>query len=280
MDGIGQIFWLFLIIAALAPMVQQRLLLYARVQIMQRLQRKRGSHVITLIHRQESMSFLGFPVMRYIDIEDSELVLQAIYQTPKDKPIDLVLHTPGGLVLASSQIARALVRHLGKVTVFVPHYAMSGGTLIALAADEIVLDHSAVLGPVDPQLGEYPAASILAAARTDNPNRDDRTLILADIAAKAVLQVEDMVFEVVRKHMDEQRAREVAKAMTDGRFTHDYPLTAEQLQAYGLPVTTGIPQELHHLMRLYRQAGRRRPGVEYVPMPYGAGHPDDATPRR
>ena len=38
---------------------------------------------------------------------------------------------------------------------------MSGGTLIALAADEIVIDGNAVLGPIDPQLGEFPAASVL-----------------------------------------------------------------------------------------------------------------------
>lgn len=265
MENIGQIFWLFLIIISLAPMVQQRLLAYARVQIMQRLQRKRGSQVITLIHRQESMSFLGFPLVRYIDIEDSELVLQAIRQAPADKPIDVVLHTPGGLALAASQIAHALARHPAKVTVFVPHYAMSGGTLIALAADEIILDDSAVLGPVDPQLGEYPAASILAAARADNPNRDDRTLILADMAAKAIPQVESTIFDLLRKHMHEPRAREVARAMTDGRWTHDYPLTVEKLQEFGLPARTGLPEELYDLMRLYHQSGRRRPSVEYVP---------------
>jgi ClpP class serine protease len=278
MDGIGQLFWIFLIIVSLAPMVQQRLLAYARVQIMERLQRRRGSQVITLIHREESISFLGFPLVRYIDIEDSELVLQAIRQTPHDQPIDMVLHTPGGLALAASQIAHALVRHPAPVTVFVPHYAMSGGTLIALAADEIVLDESAVLGPVDPQLGEYPAASILAAVRTDNPNRDDRTLILADMAAKAIPQVEETIFELLRENLGEPRARALAKILSDGRWTHDYPLTVEKLQEYGLPVRTGLPQELYDLMRLYRQSGRRRPGVEYVPAPYHPGGRDPAPP--
>lgn len=73
----------------------------------------------------------------------------------------MILHTPGGLVLATEQIARALIRHSAKVTVFVPHYAMSGGTMLALAADEIIMDENAVLGPVDPQLGNMAAASIL-----------------------------------------------------------------------------------------------------------------------
>src|SRR5207244_3355657 len=101
----------------------------------------------------------------------------AILLTPPEMRVDLIAHTPGGLVLAAEQIAFALKRHRGKVTVFVPHYAMSGGALIALAGDEIVMDPNAVLGPVDPQLGNqqaaFPAASILRALAQPNPNRDD-----------------------------------------------------------------------------------------------------------
>lgn len=176
MDPIFQLFWLFLIVSSIAPLFQQQLLMYERMKRLAQFGNQRNSQVITLIHRQETMSFLGFPLLRYIDIEDSERVLRAIRLAPPDMAIDLILHTPGGLVLAAGQIAHALAQHPGKVTVFVPHYAMSGGTLIALAADEVIMDENAVLGPVDPQLGEYPAASILAALRTPNPNRDDRTL--------------------------------------------------------------------------------------------------------
>jgi len=126
------------------------------------------------------MSLLGFPLMRYIDINDSEDVIRACVMTDPEVPVDLVLHTPGGLVLAATQIARAIRERKGKVTVFVPHYAMSGGTLIALAADEIVMSSHAVLGPVDPQLGQYPAASLIKAvsrkpvAEVDGPDPHPR----------------------------------------------------------------------------------------------------------
>ncbi len=83
-------------------------------------------------------------------LKDSEQVLRAIRMTPPEMPIDLIVHTPGGLALAATQIANALVRHKGSVRVIVPHYAMSGGTLLALSADEIIMDPNAVLGPVDP----------------------------------------------------------------------------------------------------------------------------------
>lgn len=153
---IMQLFWLFFIISALQPVLQRRYLEAMRTRKITNIEKKRGSRVILLIHRQETMNLLGFPLMRYIDVNDSEEVLRAIQMTDDEVPLDIVLHTPGGLVLAATQIARAIQGHKGKVTVFVPHYAMSGGTLIALAADEIVMCEHSVLGPVDPQLGHYP----------------------------------------------------------------------------------------------------------------------------
>ncbi|MGD9764993.1 MAG: ATP-dependent Clp protease proteolytic subunit, partial [Candidatus Binatia bacterium] len=157
---VAQLIWLFFLFSALQPVLRQRLLEAARQRLLARLEQRRKSRVILLVHRQETMSLLGFPVMRYIDIDDAESVLRACELTEPQVPIDIVLHTPGGLVLAALQIARAVQNHKGKVTVFVPHYAMSGGTLIALAADEIVMSPHAVLGPVDPQLGQFPAASL------------------------------------------------------------------------------------------------------------------------
>src|ERR1700716_3586167 len=159
------IIWLFFMLSALQPVMKQKLLEASRRRLISLIEKKRKSRVVLLVHRQETMSFLGFPVFRYIDINDSEDVIRAIHLTDSEIPLDLVLHTPGGLVLAATQIAHAIFKHKGKVTVFVPHYAMSGGTLLALAADEIVMCEHAVLGPVDPQLGEYPAASILQAVR-------------------------------------------------------------------------------------------------------------------
>src|SRR5438874_9195240 len=147
------IIWLFFMLSALQPIIKQKLLEASRKRMIGLIEQERKSRVVLLVHRQETMSLLGFPFFRYIDIDDSEEILRAIRLTPEEMPIDLILHTPGGLVLAAEQIALALEEHGGKVTVLVPHYAMSGGTLIALAADEIIMDRHAVLGPVDPQLG-------------------------------------------------------------------------------------------------------------------------------
>jgi ClpP class serine protease len=264
-DIIFLLFFLFLLV----PMVSRRLLATRRYRAIQKLERLRGSRVITLIHRQESVSLLGIPLRRFIDVEDSEQVLRAIRLTPDTVPIDLVAHTPGGLVLASEQIARAMHRHPARVTVLVPHYAMSGGTLLALAADEIVMDENAVLGPVDPQVGQWPAASIINVAESKPLERvNDETLILADLARKAQIQIRDFVMSVLRDDFPEDRVQYLTTELTSGKWTHDYPLTVERLVGLGLPVTTNLPLEAFELMDLYPQVGRQRPSVQYVPVPY------------
>jgi len=261
--------WIFLIISSLVPLVSKKVVESSRLRLMRTIEEKRKSRVIALIHRQESMNFLGFPVARYIDIQDSEQILRAIKLTDDSLPIDIILHTPGGLVLAAEQIANAISRHKGKVTVFVPHYAMSGGTLLALAADEIAMDENAVLGPVDPQIGNFPAASILKVAADKDINKiDDETLILADISRKAIDQVKQTIRRIACCTYTEDQAATLADELASGNWTHDYPISVEEAKNLGLKVTTEIPEEIYQLMNLYPQAAQRRPSVEYIPMPY------------
>ena len=266
----ADIFWLFFMFSALQPVLRQRMLEGMRMRKIAALERKRGSRVILLVHRQETMRLLGFPVMRYIDVNDSEDVLRAIQMTDADVPLDIVLHTPGGLVLAALQIARAIRGHKGKVTVLVPHYAMSGGTLIALAADEIIMSPYAVLGPVDPQLGQYPGASLVKVVEQKPINKvDDETLILADVSRKAIVQVKNASRELLMRHMAHDQAESLADKLATGTWTHDYPISAEEAARLGLSINTDIPKEVLELMTLYPQPMRQQAGsgVEYLPAP-------------
>jgi ClpP class serine protease len=272
MDNVWNLLWILFLMSAFMPVLQARLLEAARLRFLRRLERQRGSRVITLIHRQESRSILGIPVARYIDIDDSERILRAIRLTPKSMALDLILHTPGGLVLATEQIANALRNHPAKVTVLIPHYAMSGGTLLALAADEILMDENAVLGPVDPQVGEYPAASVLRVlGEKDRNELEDKTLILADLARKATAQIQECVAALIGDRMPPEKAKELTVALTEGRWTHDYPITFRQAESLGLPVRKDLPDEVYALMELYPQPHQARPSVQFVPVPYRRG---------
>ena len=209
--------WILLAVLALQPILMGRWFALKRAQAIAAIEKLHGARVITMIHRQEKRSLFGFNVSRHIDLEDAQTIIAAIKETPPDRPIDLILHTPGGLVLAAMQIARAVEAHPAKVTVYVPVYAMSGGTLIALAADEIVLGEFSVLGPIDPQIAGLPAASIVR-ARDSKPVEHvfDLTLVLADVSEKALAQVKRGAVELLTPRM-EQKAAEDARRQAGGR---------------------------------------------------------------
>jgi ClpP class serine protease len=144
--------------------------------------------------------------------------------------------------------------------------------LISLAADEIVMDPNAVLGPVDPQLNEYPAASILKAVSQKDKNEiDDKTLILADISEKALVQLKDAVRKILNDKMDTQKAAALAETLATGTWTHDYPLTYEELIELGLPVSTDMPAEVYEFMELFPQPKQKSPSVQYIPVPARQG---------
>ena len=260
------LFWIFLAIMVLQPLFTGRWYALRRAQAIRAIESLHGSRVITMIHRQEKRSIFGFAVSRHIDLEGAQTIIAAIKDTPDDMPIDLVLHTPGGLVLAAMQIARAVEAHKAKVTVYVPVYAMSGGTLIALAANEIVLGEFSVLGPIDPQIAGFPAASIVK-ARDSKPveNVFDLTLVLADMGQKALAQVKRGAVELLTPRMDQTAAEALADKLAGGHWTHDYALTATEARELGLPVKVGMPQEVLALMKLYPQPVQQS-GIEYLPI--------------
>src|ERR1700731_139300 len=267
--SIGDIFWLFFMFTALQPVLRQRMMDAMRTRKIARLESQRNSRVILLVHRQETMRLLGFPIARYIDINDSEEVLRAIQMTDDNISLDLVLHTPGGLVLAALQIARAIHEHKAKTTVFVPHYAMSGGTLIALAADEVVMSRHAVLGPIDPQIGQSPAASLLTVVEKKPISEiDDKTLILADVGRKAIGQVKMAAQRLLARRLPADQAEALAQKLGTGTWTPDYPISPEEARELGLPISTEMPDHVLELMALYPQpVHAQTAGVEYLPVP-------------
>jgi ClpP class serine protease len=262
----SSIFFIVIALMALQPLLMGRWYAMRRAQAIRAVEKEHGTRVITMIHRQERRSLFGFAVSRHIDLEDAQTVIAAIKDTPDDTPIDLIIHTPGGIVLAAMQIARAVEAHPAKVTAYVPVYAMSGGTLIALAADEIVMGEFSVLGPIDPQILGLPAASIVR-ARDSKPVADvfDLTLILADVSEKAVAQVKRGAIELLTPRLDQSAAETIAEKLTGGYWTHDYALTATEAKALGLPVKVGMPAQIMEFMKLYPQPIQQS-GIEYLPI--------------
>jgi len=207
--------------------------------------------VIRLVHSQPA-SLLDIFKMPMISLDDSYKVLQALRDTPSNKPIHLVLHTPGGMVIAAEQIARALKAHRGETHAYIPQYAMSGGTLVALACSKIHLGRDALLGPLDPQLqiglfDQYPCASLVKALAVENANRDDKTLVYGDVAKKAIVQMKTTVAEILGSKIGDEKATELAGKLCDGNWTHDYGINYERACSLGIPVDNDLPDKVYKI---------------------------------
>lgn len=248
------------------PQLQMHAARRKRLGKIRRMEEKWGTKVVTMIHRKEAISMLGVPVYQYIDVEDAEEVLRGIREAV-DKPVDLILHTPGGQLHASMQIARALKNHGAKTRVFIPHYSMSGGTMIALAAHEIIMDKDASLGPIDPQVGDFlrgifPAPSWLNVVRKKGLEADDTTLVIGDVSKKALNFTRTLVNELLDGKFDDmEKQKQVVEKLMGGEMVHAQLISAKDAQALGLPVSTELPPEIHDFMKCYRAV---RSNVEYT----------------
>ncbi|MFA4934238.1 MAG: ATP-dependent Clp protease proteolytic subunit [Candidatus Methanoperedens sp.] len=228
-----------------------------RNAVIEDIEKERGTRVITMIHRREPWEEKD---ENYISIEDTEHVLMRIRQTPKDKDVDLILHTPGGLVLASEMIAMAVKNHPAKVTVIIPFYAMSGGTLIALAADEIVMEKDSVLGPVDPQLNDMPAGALISLLeRKPIESISDENIMLSEEAEKGIVRVQKFVEWLLEDKMGKKKAKRLAEFLTGGYTTHDTPIVFEVVKGFGLNVKHGVPKSVYDLFRTFEFGACTRP---------------------
>lgn len=260
--SVGDLLWFGFILLFIYPYIIMWWLDRKRELFMRTLGRKEHAQVITMIHASGGFSLLGLPFMRMIDLNDLEEVLDAIRQTPKNKPIDVVLHVTGGAVLAAAQIAKALKSHPARTRVIVPYYAMSGGTLIAMGADEIIMADNAVLGPLDPQIltfkGPLSVQSLRKVASKKGKSADDETLMLAVLGEQAVKQIQDTIIELLKDRIGGKKAATVADYMTRGDKTHDYAISPMEAKKIGLNVKVGIRPEVYKLMdtyRIYRKGG-------------------------
>ncbi len=93
---------------------------------------------------------------------DKDGFMATIHELDRSKGLDLILHTPGGETAATESLVDYLHSMFGtNIRAIVPHAALSAGTMIALAGNEIVMGKHSSLGPIDPQIFGMPAHGIV-----------------------------------------------------------------------------------------------------------------------
>ena len=97
-----------------------------------------------------------------ISDEDKNGFMSTIHQLDRSIGLDLFLHTPGGDMAATESIVRYLRSMFGNnIRAIIPQQAMSGGTIMALSCNSIVLGKGSSIGPIDPQMNGMALNGIL-----------------------------------------------------------------------------------------------------------------------
>lgn len=195
------------------------------------------------------------------DISDSDKngFMAAIHGLDRSKGLDLLVHTPGGDIAAVESLTDYLRSMFGNdIRVVIPQLAMSGGTIMALAADKIVMGKHSSLGPIDPQINGMPAHGIVEefeearqAMIADQGNAFVWQPIIAKYhptfvgqCEKAILWGNEIATKLLESGMfrDEpdkaQRAEQVITGLTDNLVTknHARHVSMERAIAIGLDV--------------------------------------------
>jgi ClpP class serine protease len=190
---------------------------------------------------------------------DKNGFMTAIHRLNRSRGLDLILHTPGGETAATESLVDYLREMFGtNIRAIVPQLALSAGTMIACACNEILMGKHSSLGPIDPQLGRLPAHGVVEEFRrafTEIKSDPTKAAIWQPILAKyhptfigecekAIQWSEEMVKEwlstgMLRNDTNAQALAEVIhKELADHALTksHARHLSARKCKAIGMNV--------------------------------------------
>lgn len=125
-------------------------------EYLKKLQEKTGRNIVVYFSAWQQKVGIGGDYS--ITDDDRNGFMSALKGLDKTRGLDLILHTPGGDLSATTSIVEYLYAFFnGDIRVIVPSTAMSAGTMIACAAKEIIMGLHSNLGPIDPQINGAPA---------------------------------------------------------------------------------------------------------------------------
>lgn len=225
----------------------------------------------------------------YAGIDDKDVVqaLATINSLDKNEPIDVILHTHGGFVSPTMQIAEVLV-HRRRTATFVPIFAHSGGTMVALATQKIHMARGAALGPLDIQIrGPSFSGSARHIIEIAEKLGDDADIELQVAAKEAKLTLENhaknvcAVMNRAHKGLFGWRGCELANTLTKGDMQHSEAINFAMAKRLHMRVARDIPKAVYALISVRLAQLRRlrelQKQVHYVEDQAAAGHTPESA---
>ncbi len=221
-----------------------------------------------------------------IDLEYLEEILKGV---GKIKDLDVIMHTMGGSVSASYFLARIIRSRCYNMNFIVPAHAYSGGTMISLSANKIIMSVTSKLSPIDIQFGKKPLINFDEYLSFINDTTDSFKLKdeknKTEIIARMLVELSKrfnpldigeifrlrLLHEMYAKNLlldymlrndayKEANATEIVKNLTSGSPSHEFDIDRNLAQKFGLIIERMEPQ-LHklseELIEICRQAERK-----------------------
>ena len=197
-----------------------------------------------------------------IDIDDSESFIERIHdinQKNKNRSLSIILYTTGGLIFSSDMIVEILLSYSTKVNIYIPGFAYSAGSMIALCADKLYMNKFSVMGPVDPQMGynvdehgnEDGASSKCFMQLLDEKEDISDDFYLKALESKSLHSdnIENLkkIIHIKKINLSKNRKKRFIDEFASGKHPHHKPFSVNRLQNMGLPVETSIPPEINEL---------------------------------
>lgn len=197
-------------------------------------------------------------------------------QVPEDiDSLKMVIHSPGGRVTSANKIAKNIEDNFENIEAYVPHNAKSGGTLISLTADEIVMSDMADIGPLDPQittddnqrrsakdvregyhqaLENYQFKHPSEISAPEHIMMEDMNILEYQEASKSVETLLNYTIDILSEHdsISHRDAYSSARELIEGYPQHDFTLVrekAEEVLPEGMVVPENQKQEEMNIMR-------------------------------
>jgi hypothetical protein len=194
-----------------------------------------------------------------INDNDKNGFMTVINGMDRSKGLDLILHTPGGLVAATESLQKYLKSMFGNdIRAIIPQIAMSGGTMLSCACKSIVMGKQSNLGPIDPQFGTTPASGVIeefTRALSDVKKDPSSILVWKEIlqkyqptfigeCEKAILWAKSMVTEWLKENMflndpkKDDKVGIIVDYLSDhnSTFSHGRHIHADELKSLGLKI--------------------------------------------
>lgn len=210
---------------------------------------KKGWCVLDVIHDLSDEWQAKDGAHQYISYEEAFYLCEKIRRSKKS-PLLLILHTLGGYSFPSEMIANAIKKHPGKKFACVPYIAMSGGTVIALATDQIKMGKDAFLGPIDTQYAGFPAAAFEKLKSEKSKDQiGDTVLLTSYLVDQHKLTAKQRAMAIVNDaHKPKGDPDHVVNELMNAGRHHAEQISSDTAQAMKINVSTDVPAEVYTLV--------------------------------